>query len=277
MEWIADIWYPTLTVVKYMVVFGLAFGLLSWLMPCNPGMYWWTNLRTAATDFCYWLVAPIFVRICQIYMLALSINLLFAGGPVGFAFLFEQPILVQCILIQVLQDVYLYWMHRVFHTPVGWRFHSVHHSTKVLDWLGGARNHMVNSLMTFIMADILCMLVGFSPEAIGWLAPFNIIWSSLVHANLNWSFGPLRYLIASPVFHRWHHTLETEGLDKNFAPTFPILDVIFGTFYMPAGKLPANFGNGEPDYPEGFIGQFLYPFLGKSSSESEAATSRNAA
>jgi WD40 repeat protein len=62
------------------------------------------------------------------------------------------------------------------------------------------------------------------------------------------------------VFHRWHHTQQEEGLDKNFASTFPFLDVIFGTFYMPAGKLPEQFGNGDPDFPEGFWGQFLHPF-----------------
>ena len=62
------------------------------------------------------------------------------------------------------------------------------------------------------------------------------------------------------MFHRWHHPPEEAGLDKNFASTFPVLDVIFGTFYMPAGKLPEQFGTGEPDFPEGFLGQLLHPF-----------------
>src|SRR5262249_8355033 len=74
-----------------------------------------------------------------------------------------------------------------------------------------------------------------------------------------WTFGPLRYVLASPVFHRWHHTTQEEGLNRNFAPTFPFLDLAFGTFYMPPGKLPERFGNGEPDYPEGFFGQLLRP------------------
>jgi sterol desaturase/sphingolipid hydroxylase (fatty acid hydroxylase superfamily) len=66
--------------------------------------------------------------------------------------------------------------------------------------------------------------------------------------------------LASPVFHRWHHTSEAEGLDKNFASTFPILDVIFGTYYMPRGRLPEQFGNGEADYPDDFWGQLVHPF-----------------
>ena len=87
----------------------------------------------------------------------------------------------------------------------------------------------------------------------------------MVHANLNWTFGPLRYVFASPVFHRWHHTTEAEGIDKNFASTFPLLDVIFGTFYMPPGRLPVQFGTGEDSIPEDFWGQFLHPFRKNSS------------
>ncbi len=67
-------------------------------------------------------------------------------------------------------------------------------------------------------------------------------------------------MFASPVFHRWHHTTQEVGLDKNFASTFPFLDVLFGTFYMPAGQLPEKFGIGEPDFPEDFLGQLTYPF-----------------
>ena len=49
-------------------------------------------------------------------------------------------------------------------------------------------------------------MLGISPEVFIFLAPFNVWHSALVHANLNWSFGPLKYVLASPVSHRWHHT-----------------------------------------------------------------------
>src|SRR5262249_30146883 len=153
------------------------------------------------------------------------------------------PIWLQCILIVLGQDVMLYWLHRAFHSPVGWRFHAVHHSPKVLDWLSASRFHVVNYLFYVFLADVAVLLAGFSSQALLALVPFNIIYSAMVHANLNWTFGPLRFLFASPVFHRWHHT--NEACDKNFAATFPLIDVVFGTFYMPAGKAPENFGNGD--------------------------------
>jgi sterol desaturase/sphingolipid hydroxylase (fatty acid hydroxylase superfamily) len=67
-------------------------------------------------------------------------------------------------------------------------------------------------------------------------------------------------VIASPVFHRWHHTSEEEGLDKNFAGLFPFIDLAFGTFYMPEGRQPERFGIVRDDVPDGLVAQLAYPF-----------------
>jgi sterol desaturase/sphingolipid hydroxylase (fatty acid hydroxylase superfamily) len=67
-------------------------------------------------------------------------------------------------------------------------------------------------------------------------------------------------VIAGPVFHRWHHTALDRGGSKNFAGTFPVLDLMFGTFYMPEHELPGEYGIGDPSFPRSFGGQLLYPF-----------------
>ena len=90
--------------------------------------------------------------------------------------------------------------------------------------------------------------------------PFLTFYALLLHANVTWSYGPLRFVIASPVFHRWHHTTEEEGLDKNFAGLFPFIDLAFGTFYMPPGRQPSRFGVLRDDVPPRLMGQLLYPF-----------------
>ena len=101
----------------------------------------------------------------------------------------------------------------------------------------------------------------YAPAAFLILAPFNIFYSAFVHANLNWTLGPSKYVLASPVFHRWHHTHPDEGGSKNFAPTFPVLDIVFGTFYMPKGKLPEHYGVTDKNFPTThFIDQLFYPF-----------------
>jgi sterol desaturase/sphingolipid hydroxylase (fatty acid hydroxylase superfamily) len=260
MEWIALIRESWPQTFAWVVGLAVVFGVLVRLMPCNPGMFWWKDLRAVATDFFYWFVVPIFLGIARTRLLIPVVLLFFAGQYPEVAAIRNLPLWVQCLAILLIQDVLLYWIHRLFHTRLAWAFHAIHHSPQVLDWTATSRFHPVNFLLDFTLADIAVLLMGFAPEALVLLAPFNIIYSAMVHANLNWTFGPLRYVLASPVFHRWHHTTLDEGLNKNFASTFPFLDLLFGTFYMPPGKRPEQFGSGEPDFPQGFWGQLVYPF-----------------
>ena len=90
------------------------------------------------------------------------------------------------------------------------------------------------------------------------LGPFNTIISTYAHANLNWTGGPLRHLFVSPVFHRWHHAVEPR--DRNFAGTFPIWDILFGTFRMPESRLPDHYGQDDLTIPTEIAGQLVYPF-----------------
>ena len=67
----------------------------------------------------------------------------------------------------------LYWIHRGFHTRLAWKFHAVHHSPKVLDWLSSARFHLLNTLLEFTLVDVVVLLLGFSPAALVAAGPFN--------------------------------------------------------------------------------------------------------
>jgi sterol desaturase/sphingolipid hydroxylase (fatty acid hydroxylase superfamily) len=263
MEWILSVGHGWLVTLAWLAGLAAAFGVLVRLMPCNPGMYWWKDLRGVATDAVYWFIVPLFLHAARTAMLVAGVMLLYGGRDPQLLPVRNLPLWLQCVMMLLIQDVLLYWIHRVFHSGWAWKFHAIHHSPAVLDWMATARFHPVNNLLSFGLADVVVLLLGFSPAALFALVPFNIIYSAMVHANLNWTFGPLRYVLASPVFHRWHHTTEAEGLDKNFASTFSFLDLAFGTYYLPPGKLPEHFGNGEHDFPEGFCGQLLYPFKKK--------------
>jgi sterol desaturase/sphingolipid hydroxylase (fatty acid hydroxylase superfamily) len=263
MEWLESIPGFWLERLKWFVGLAVAFAVLTRLTPCNRGMSWWKSLRAAGTDIIYWFVVPLFVRFGWLALYNAGLLLLYGGRGPDFLPVKGLPLWLQCVLILLIQDVLLYAVHRAFHTRAAWKFHAVHHSPQEVDWTTTVRFHPVNSVLSFVLADVAVLMLGFPFEAIAALIPFNILYSAMVHANLNWTFGPLKYVLASPVFHRWHHTTEAEGLNKNFASTFPVLDVIFGTFYMPAGRLPEEFGNGEADYPQGFWGQFLHPFRNK--------------
>jgi sterol desaturase/sphingolipid hydroxylase (fatty acid hydroxylase superfamily) len=167
---------------------------------------------------------------------------------------------MQVAIILLLTDLLQYWGHRLFHQNPLWRFHCIHHAPTRVDWLTSVRNHPFNFILYSTLLNFLVSLLGFSPKAFFFLVPFNTLFALLAHANLNWTYGPFRYAIASPVFHRWHHTHADQGGNKNFAPTFPFLDLAFGTFYMPEGQFPAIFGTPDNNVPKHLLGQLRYPF-----------------
>ncbi len=169
------------------------------------------------------------------------------------------PLWLQAFAILFIGDFLGYWTHRLFHRRRLWNFHAVHHSSKQLDWLSSVRVHPFNDLLMKIATAAPLVLLGFSSLAVVSIIPFLTLLAILIHANLDWDFGPLRSIVASPVFHRWHHTDEAEARDKNFAGLFPVWDVLFGTYYMPKDRLPQHFGTTTPVTP-GFVGQMLFPF-----------------
>jgi sterol desaturase/sphingolipid hydroxylase (fatty acid hydroxylase superfamily) len=150
-------------------------------------------------------------------------------------------------------------MHRLFHSGKWWPFHAVHHSSKEVDWLASARVHPVNELLNLLAQASPVLLLGYDPTLTLSTAPFLTLYAILLHANVNWDYGPLRAWIASPVFHRWHHSDIPEARDKNFAGLLPVWDIIFGTYYMPKNTQPKTFGIDAP-MPKGFLGQIKEPF-----------------
>lgn len=257
--------YPNL--LLWMAGFFVVFNALAYFFPCNPGQSW--KRPGVITDIIYYFAMPLINRIMGVMLLGAGIFFLFRDAPQetindylrnGYGILSTLPLWVQTTIVVILSDIYLYWSHRWFHGKTMWKFHAIHHSPKYVDWLSTYRFHPINSWLSFVAIDTMMLIAGFSPVAVTMMASINMAYSAMVHANLNWTFGPFKYLFASPVFHRWHHTTQAEGLDKNFAPTFPLLDVMFGTFYMPEGKVPQEYGITGTDMPENFFKQLLWPF-----------------
>jgi sterol desaturase/sphingolipid hydroxylase (fatty acid hydroxylase superfamily) len=259
------------TVFKILPVFfilGVAFALLTFFWACNPGQPWWRK-RDLITDLTYWFIIPLFARYLRIGLLVLGAAWLFgittAEGLVAFyddghGPLARLPLWLQAVIFLIASDVMMYWIHRTFHRPVMWKYHAVHHSSEELDWISAARFHPVNIFLGSVAVDVVLLLAGISPNVLVFLGPFTIAHSAFVHANLNWTLGPFKYVLAGPVFHRWHHTAAARGGEKNFASTFPVLDLVFGTYYMPKNEVPDAYGVADPAFPPTFGAQMLYPF-----------------
>jgi len=171
-----------------------------------------------------------------------------------------QPLWLQFVEILVTVDLTTYWVHRAFHqVPWLWNFHAIHHSSRHLDWLAGSRTHPVDALATRAAAFAPIFVLGFSPAALVAYVAFVSIHAVFIHANLRWRFPGLRWAIATPEFHHWHHTSDEEGIDKNFAAFLPLWDLAFGTAHQPA-HWPQKYGTVKFQPPEDYLGQLAYPF-----------------
>jgi sterol desaturase/sphingolipid hydroxylase (fatty acid hydroxylase superfamily) len=173
----------------------------------------------------------------------------------------SQPGWLQLLEIIATSDLLGYLFHRLLHSNRWlWRFHKVHHSSLQMDWLAAARLHPVDKLLgDFVqLTPLLCLGFGDGPLfAYASILGFQMF---LIHSNIRVDFGALRWLIASPAFHHWHHCDDPHAYNKNFAPHLVILDRLFGTAYLPANLVqPERYGSSEA-IPDGFLQQLIHPF-----------------
>ncbi len=250
------------TLINLAVSF-LAFGAMARITPCNPGQRAFVT-RELADNALYWFMGVLlYGGLADLYVRAGAYVL--PGGAAaattilaGYGWAARLPLAAQALLALLAMDFVQYWLHRLFHGQTLWPFHAVHHSAEEVDWTTAYRFHPVNFAVYSAGAGALIKLIGFSPAVFVIMGPINLVLGSVLHANLNWTFGPLRYVIASPVYHRWHHVKDPKVRNRNFAPTFPILDLMFGTYYMPKGELPCDYG--VEGAPTSFVAQLVYPF-----------------
>ena len=261
--------------IPMMIGLALLFTALAALKnhAASPGKVWWRN-PGLGTDITYALVhgvvGPYFNRPAVILVYALLASTLMTEAEVvdffqhGAGPLKVLPFWGQVVVYVVVADFLYYWAHRMFHGRSLWKFHAIHHSATEVDWTTEYRFHPVNIMLQPAPVAVLMLTLGISPAVLAFLIPFDVVTGAWVHSNLNWTLGPLRYVVATPVFHRWHHTSPAEGGEKNFAPTFALWDWLFGTFYMPEGKLPQVFGVDDATFPtEGYLAQLIHPFKPK--------------
>lgn len=214
-------------------------------------------------DMFYYLVSSMLVQILGFITLAPTnfVNETMQLDGVR-AYIGSQPFWLQVVVIMAATDFVQYWVHRAFHTyPVLWRFHAVHHSTKKMDWLAGARMHFAEIAILRGLTAVPMFTMGFDPAAIQAYLLVVYFSSSFIHANIGWKLGFLERFIVTPRFHHWHHGSDREAIDINYASHFPIYDWLFGTHHLPEDeRWPENYGVIGNTVPKGYWRQFLYPF-----------------
>lgn len=243
--------------VRDLLIFALVFIPLERLIPFQAQPI---NRRGILTDLLHFFVSGALVKFGLSLVIMATLAAAGAVIPSGLSgAVGALPLLVAVPLAIVLSDLGFYLSHRLLHTvPFLWRFHAIHHSSERLDWLAAYRVHPVDMLLVKTCSLVPLFALGFSELAI-LIAVLIYHWHSiLLHSNVHAPFGPLKWIIASPAFHHWHHAHHDEAIDKNFAGQLSFWDVVFGTAHMPGYK-PQAYGIDAP-VPDGYLDQLAQPF-----------------
>ncbi|NVK09531.1 MAG: sterol desaturase family protein [Tenacibaculum sp.] len=168
----------------------------------------------------------------------------------------------------IIIDFVQWFTHTLLHRyEFLWNFHKVHHSVKQMGFAAHLRYHWMEPVVYNSMKYIpLAIMGGFTAQDVAIVHFFNITIGHLNHANINWDYGWLKYILNNPRMHIWHHAKELppeRRMGVNFGITLSIWDYVFKTNYIPYNGRDIELGfDGDEKFPKDFIHQELYP-IGK--------------
>lgn len=211
-------------------------------------------------DFLYFCLNHLLISAIILFGNYLSSIFNFAVSANLQAFVQSLPIWVQFVIVLLVADFILYWEHRIFHESGKlWKFHAVHHSVETMDWLAGSRSHVMATFIERSLVIVPLYMLGPDKAALDIYVTFAALQAIVIHCNVSFSFGPLKYIFVTPQFHHWHHSSEKPAIDTNYAAHLAIFDRLFGTYHFPGEHWPADYGT-TVRLPRSYLGQFKYPF-----------------
>jgi sterol desaturase/sphingolipid hydroxylase (fatty acid hydroxylase superfamily) len=154
------------------------------------------------------------------------------------------------------KDFVDYWFHRAEHSWGWlWSMHSFHHADESVNATTGFRHFWLERPLALFVFAPLGMIFKIDVFVALGFSLVELLNPLYVHLNKNIGFGKFAALLASPQFHRIHHSTERHHYDQNFSGIFPVWDVIFGTFHKPAvDEFPVTgLGEPEPDWGTALI------------------------
>ena len=202
------------------------------------------------------LIAPLIAVLVEVIRGTVSSQVLMAISPERWSSIGTPGTL---IAVAFIGDFASYWRHRFEHTRWLWPAHAVHHSDTDMSWLTLQRFHPINRLTTSAIDITVLAMLGFPDWALVANEMLRHYYGEFIHADLPWTYGPLKALFVSPAMHRWHHARDVVGSGSNFATVFSVFDRGFGTYHVPG---PCTVPLGVPDdMGKGTTRQLLYPFV----------------
>ena len=218
-----------------MVTMFTLVGVAEYYFPAQriPREYYALNLRYAVVNvFAVGTLAPF-----------LSLGAAYAIQKVGFGFIDLRALgfegiggsLFALFVGTLIWDLFQYWQHRAEHgIKLFWRLQVLHHCDEHMNVTTASRHHILEQVLAPVFVTIpTAIIFQVPPVTIAILLLIPYAWLYFTHANIDLGFGPYWWLLVSPNYHRVHHSLAPEHIDRNFVNWFPLWDILFGTAVLP--------------------------------------------
>lgn len=179
----------------------------------------------------------------------------------------NQALWLQFVVFFLLSDFIQWGVHNLLHRiDFLWQFHKLHHSVKEMGFAAHLRYHFMETVVYNAFKYLgLILLFNFDIVNAFLIHAVTILIGHLNHANLGWSYGPLKYLLNNPKMHIWHHAKhlpESHPKGMNFGISLSLWDYLFGTVYMPHSGRDIDLGfDNDGNYPSRFFQQLVHPFF----------------
>lgn len=130
-------------------------------------------------------------------------------------------------LIPIWESFYFYWIHRLLHTDLFYRFHALHHrNTDVGPW-SGLSMHPVEHVFYFGTA-LIHFVVPTAPVHMVCHLMFYALYAVTTHTGFEgvWAGGRKRLHLGN-----FHHQMHHRYFEVNYGTLEVPWDLLFGTFH----------------------------------------------
>lgn len=213
--------------------------------------------KSARTDLIYWILGVInlYAFLAFLFTFGVFTFLSHFVNQLSFDLLaFIGNDAVYYIIVFVLVDLNFYIWHLMMHRiGLFWTAHQFHHSAQSFNMLTSSRTHFISHGLLAVSYAMMFALTGTPPDVFPLLYFGREIWAMWLHSNVNVNLGFLgKYLIATPQWHKVHHSIEKKHHDTNFGFLLVCWDRLFGTYYAPEPVTKMGF-EGNPFNKRGTI------------------------
>jgi sterol desaturase/sphingolipid hydroxylase (fatty acid hydroxylase superfamily) len=157
------------------------------------------------------------------------------------------------------------WHYAAHKVRLLWCLHSPHHAPQNLNMTVAWVHFFAEGYWSALVQVPLLMLLGVESGMLVVLMAFEVTWGTFIHAGersfRTGRFGPARFFIITPSYHRVHHAKNPLYMDTNFCSLLPFWDWMFGTLQPLRDEVKIEYGITREVNVTSFVDFYFGEFL----------------